>query len=29
MCGILDKAEVPGEFNILYKQIKDVLKTVE
>ena len=29
MAGILDKAEARGEFNILYKQIKDGLITVE
>ena len=29
MSGILDKAEARGELNILYKQIKDGLITVE
>ena len=28
MCGIINKAEARGEFNILYKQIKDGMLTV-
>ena len=29
MAGILDKAEARGEFNLLYKQIKKGILTVE
>ena len=29
MSGILDKAEARGEFNILYKQIKKGILTIE